>query len=110
MSGIDQYCEAIPGPGGDRGPGDRLGPGERVPAGSASALPRRGSPGTARGGSPDAVPARAGTPSDDPLKAVTSAATSGATVGPLFLGTLLAMALALFALAWLRARRRAPTA
>ena len=110
MSGIDQYCEAIPGPGGDRGAGDRVGPGERVPAGSGRALPRPRARGAARDGSPDAVPARGSTPSDDPLRAVTSAATSGATVGPLFVGTLLAMALGLVALAWLRARGRAPTA
>lgn len=110
MSGIDQYCEAIPGPGGDRGAGDRAGTGESVPASSGRALPRRGTRGAERRGSRDAVTARRSTPSDNPLKAVTSAASSGATVGPVFVGTLLAMALALFALAWLRFRRREPTA
>jgi hypothetical protein len=110
MSGIDQYCEAIPGPGGDRGAGDSLGPGERVPTGAGKALTRRGSPGAARRDASDARHASGSAPSDNPLKAVTSAATSGPTVGAAFVLTLLALAVALIALAWLRARRREPTA
>ena len=109
MSGIDQYCETIPGPGGDRGAGDSLGPGERVPADAGKALTPGGSSGAAPRGASDARPARGSAPSDNPLKAVTSAVTSGPTVGAAFVWTLLALAVALFGLAWLRARRREPT-
>src|SRR3954447_1558052 len=47
MSAIDQYCEAIPSPGGDRGNGDADRGGLPIPAAAKRALERRGPEGQA---------------------------------------------------------------
>lgn len=134
MSGIDQYCEAIPGPSGDRGNTDTDRGGRPLPAATLRALERSGADGQSiiglsgpasaqeakRKGQPaaGAVPAtpkgplpssvRADRPSENPLAAVASGfADTGDTAGPLFGTLLLLLALVFFATAWLRYRRRA---
>jgi hypothetical protein len=129
MSAIDQYCEAIPAPGGDRGNTDPDRGGRVIPAAARRALERSGPDGRAivglsaaskleAGGNDHgdgltgvpAAPVRdrpADAPGANPIAALASGVTDGETVGP-FLGTLmLFLALAFFSTAWLRYRRRA---
>ena len=47
MSAIDEYCEAVPGPGGDRGNGDHDRGGRPLPAATVRALERSGADGRA---------------------------------------------------------------
>jgi hypothetical protein len=131
MSAIDQYCEAIPAPGGDRGNSDADRGGRPISAAARHALERRGADGkaiialsaaspksklTSLGGLSGASPSttagrgadRLDRPSDNPFAALASGFTeSGNTVGPLFGTVLLFFALVFFATAWLRYRRRA---
>jgi hypothetical protein len=127
MSAIDQYCEAIPSPSGDRGSTDGDRGGRPIPAAALRALQRQGADGAAivhlsapaargekaqgGGGSQgNSIPAqvRPQSPSENPLSAVTSGfGAAGDTTGPLFGTVLLCLALVFFATAWLRYRRRA---
>jgi hypothetical protein len=145
-AGLEQYCETVPGPGGDRGPGDfGKGGGSRLAPTTREELNAHGAPGRAllgfaegTGGSSDNGGAAAGSnkpgadadrdprstgdprsrgdhrssgdrlgsePSNDPLRAVRAAAESGSSVGPVFLWALLALALVVGALGWVRYRR-----
>ena len=126
MSAIDQYCEAIPSPAGDRGNTDPDRGGVPIPPAARQALAKSGPDGQsilALGGSASKKEARqvqrggsAGVPtgvqpdqpSENPLSAVANGFSgTGDTVGPLFGTMLLFFALVFFSLAWLRYRRRA---
>jgi hypothetical protein len=127
MSAIDQYCEAIPSPSGDRGSSDSDRGGQPIPAAARRALARQGADGAAivhlsapasrgekatRGGGTQAAPipakVRPESPSGNPLSAVADGlGAAGDTSGPLFGTVLLFLALVFFATAWLRYRRRA---
>jgi hypothetical protein len=129
MSAIDQYCEAIPSPSGDRGNTDADRGGQPIPAATRRALARHGADGAAivqlsgpasrrqQGHGGDAAPGggvpqsvRPDAPSQNPLSALAAGfGGSGDTVGPLFGTVLLFLALVFFATAWLRYRRRAQT-
>jgi hypothetical protein len=139
-AGLEQYCETVPGPGGDQGPGDfgRGGGSGLAPTtrkelnangvtgrallGFAEGTGRSGDSGGATGdsntpaadadrdprstGSPRSRGDRQGSePSNNPLRAVRAAAESGSSVGPVFLWALLALALVVGALGWVRYRR-----
>jgi hypothetical protein len=128
-SGIDQYCEQLPTPRGDRPPGasDRRRP--PVPRGTERALEQRGEDGaailglTAFGSAPDSASrgrdskrdptatagqtATSDEPSSNPLSAITSAIRDGAVLGAGFVWALLALTLALAGAAWVEYRRRA---
>jgi hypothetical protein len=126
MSAIDQYCEAIPSPSGDRGSSDGDRGGRPIPAAALRALQRQGADGAAivhlsapasrgekaHGGGSQGAPlptlVRPESPPENPLSAVTSGfGAAGDTTGPLFGTVLLCLALVFFATAWLRYRRRA---
>ena len=132
MSAIDQYCEAIPGPGGDRGNSDGDRGGRQVPPSALHALKADGAAGqsiiglsapaqtqaakdhrAASGGGVAANPVgaahvRADRPSDNPVSAVTAGfGGAGDTVGSLFGTLLLVVALGFAGTFWLRYRRRA---
>src|SRR4051794_2623443 len=121
MSAIDQYCEAIPSPGGERGNTDSDRGGVPIPAAASRALERRGTDGKAilalvgpasakratrtelgdqpGGGIPRSV--HSDRPSPNPINAVANGFTaSGDTVGPLFGTLLLFLTVAFFSLAW----------
>jgi hypothetical protein len=130
MSAIDQYCEAIPGPVGDRGSGDADRGGRPIPASARAALERQGAEGRAilalsaagtaretgaRGGGsapgPDSSGEHVQSPasnSGNPLSALASGVSDGATANGLLGTVMLAVALVFFASVWLRYRRRAP--
>ena len=136
MSAIDQYCEAMPGPGGDRGNSDRDRGGRQLPPSALHALEGRGpagqsiiglsaraqaqaakdhkaAPGAATDGGVAANPlgaahGRADRPSENPISAVTTGlGGAGDTVGSLFGTLLLVVALGFVGMSWLRYRRRA---
>lgn len=127
MSAIDQYCEAIPSPGGDRGNTDSDRGGAPIPAAARKALaksPRgqailalagpasqkRAKQAQGRGVAGASIPAhvRPEQRSENPLSALAHGfGETGATAGPLFGSVLLCFALFFFSLAWLRYRRRA---
>jgi hypothetical protein len=165
-AGLVQYCETIPGPGGDRGPGDfGRGGGSRLPSTTREELNARGATGRALlgfaegtgGGSANGASARDSNdpgadgnretrstgdpaaaddsnepgadgdgdprstgdrgstgdrqrsePSNNPLTAIRAATESGSSVGPAFLWALLALALVVAALGWVRYRRGGP--
>jgi hypothetical protein len=128
MSAIDQYCEAIPSPGGDRGNGDADRGGVPIPAAAKRALERHGPDGQAIVGLSQASAKQAGgsgrtttsprgqvpasvhpdAQSRNPATAIVSGfGDTGDAVGPLFGTVLLFLALVFFATAWLRYRRRA---
>ena len=128
-SGLDQYCESIPGPGGDHGAGGGGHGGRALSRGVQHALAAAGPNGQAliqlsqsgpRGqakgkkgavhGRTDANTGSASEPSDNPLSAVRSAASTGSSVGPSFLWILLALVIVISALGWIRYRRRTPPA
>jgi hypothetical protein len=130
-SGIDQYCEMIPGPAGPRTP-DTAGPSSParggvspVPSRARSALGRAGKDGAAvvglansggtqrhgtqqskRGSPPGTGAGGAKTPSSNPLSAVSSAAQSGATLSPGLPLALIALALLAAGYGWVRYRAR----
>jgi hypothetical protein len=121
-SAIDEYCETLPAAGGDSpsGPGARKGGaalGRTLPRRTATELkrsaagrallrspaPRRSErPSAERGGGGAPAPTA---PSENPLGAVRQAVGSGTSAGPLFAWALLAVAVGLAGLAWLRRRR-----
>jgi hypothetical protein len=127
MSAIDEYCEAIPAPSGDRGNTDTDRGGRPIPAATRAALEKQGAAGQAiialsapaskqgskgGGGGTTAHPApvsiQPDKPSANPLSALAAGfGDTGDTVGPLFGTLLLFFALVFFATAWLRYRRRA---
>ena len=121
-SGIEQYCEVVPGPGGNRGTSDpgTGGPGVSGPtlreleqAGvSKRILTRLGSDTKRRGGNrpQDGRIAGPATPAEggNPLSAVRTAAQDGATSGSGLIWLLLASALTMGALAWRRVRSGEP--
>src|SRR4051794_40421262 len=131
-SGIDQYCETIPGAGGDEGSGSRQGTGSgggssgsTLSRGTRSQLRNAGDAGAGVLGLVDgdnstkqkkkpASSSKGGgdrsssdSVSSNPLSAVRSGVESGSSAGPWFLWALLAIAAVFLALAWLRYRRRA---
>jgi hypothetical protein len=130
-AGIDQYCETIPGAGGNQNPDDAAGgsggrAGEGLPRRARGALSRAGRDGAgvlrltgeapagkSRKGTPPAGEGVAssqggssGTPSGDPLSAVRSAAESGATLSAALPLVLLGLALLALAVGWTRYRGR----
>jgi hypothetical protein len=146
-SGLDQYCESLPGATGDRGPGAGGGSGRDVSPSTRQRLERSGAAGQAllgliggasvreeesaadgdgggrssreesaadgdRGGkwsrasSGNGNEKAADEPSNDLLSAVRSAADSGASAGPAFIWVLVAVAVALAGIAWIRYRIR----
>jgi hypothetical protein len=130
MSAIDEYCEAIPSPGGDRGNTDTDRGGRPIPPATLRALERRGADGQAiialsqvaakqaKDGkasrdetafpSPVGTPVQPDRPSQNLLSALASGfGETGDTVGPAFGTLLLLFALVFFATGWLRYRRRA---
>ena len=134
-SGLDQYCETIPGPTGDRSAGSGSGTGRHVSSSTRRRLKDSGSAGQALlgviggssgsggsgtgggkgsangkssgGGSKSSSEAGANDePSGNVLSAVKSAADSGSTIGPGFVWVIAILALALAAVAWIRYRVR----
>jgi hypothetical protein len=142
-SGLDQYCESVPGATGDRGPGAGAGSGRDVSPSTRQRLERSGAAGQAllgviggpsdggeesaaggdgggkssrrhrdaggkssRGSSGSGHQNAADEPSNDVLSAVRSAADSGASTGPVFIWVLVAVAVAIAGIAWVRYRVR----
>lgn len=155
-SGLDQYCETLPGATGDRNPGSGGGSGGDVGPSTRRRLERSGAEGQAllgligrasdgeegsgagggkssreqstdgrgkssrersaadrdgggkssRGSSGSGNEKAADEPPNDVLSAVRSAADSGASAGPLFIWVLVAVAVAIAAIAWIRYRVR----
>ena len=126
-SAIEQYCETVPGPGGDRGTAAPQARGRELPPGVVSQLKRAGQDGAAlleaTGASGDPVGAGGsaressrpdkqddapapGATSDggSPLSALEAAADSGPSTGALFLWVLAGLAALLTAGAWIRSR------
>jgi hypothetical protein len=129
-AGIDQYCESIPGAGGNRGSDDGAGEGDRSSGRSLPPATRRelrdagadgtgvlaltdGRAGAAERGSATRGPKdgaskgdapRSGSPSSNPFSAVSSSIESGATASPGFAIALLLVALAALGFAWVRYR------
>jgi hypothetical protein len=148
-SGLDQYCESLPGPTGDRGPGAGGGAGRDVSGSTRQRLEHSGAAGqgllgliggTRRGEEKSAGDADGGgrssregspadgdgggkssrgsagsgkkaaeEPSNNVLSAVRSAADSGASTGPGFIWVLVAVAVAIAGVAWIRYRLRGRT-
>jgi hypothetical protein len=149
-SGLDQYCETVPGATGDRSPGAGGGSGRDVSPSTRKRLERSGAGGQAllglvggasvreegsaadgdgggrssreesagdgdRGGKSSRASSGSGNeeaadePSNDVLSAVRSAADSGASAGPAFIWVLVAVAVALAGIAWIRYRVRGRT-
>ena len=136
-SALEQYCEVLPGPGGDRPAGDRDGGSARdalppaarrelaeagaagnviagLGAGSAGADEARGGgsgdgrTGEGAGGEGTASSGGVrGEPSDNPLEAVRSATEAGPSSGSALLWVVAAIIVLLAGFAWLRARRLA---
>jgi hypothetical protein len=115
-SGIDQYCETIPGAGGDRGAADRSGrrTESTLSRGTADVLRHAGPNGAAilalptgapRHPPPSSHPPPAAPTSESPLNAVGAAVESGASLGSIFIWVIVGLGLALAATAWLRYRR-----
>jgi hypothetical protein len=129
MSAIEQYCEAVPGPGGDRGNGDHDRGGGPLPAETVRALERSGADGRAivassggaqSGGAAQPSAGKEGSapaataevhrdqPANDPIAAVgASFGTGDGTVGREFGTVLLVLTLVFIAGAWVRYRGRA---
>jgi hypothetical protein len=160
-SGLDQYCESLPGATGDRSPGAGGGSGRDVSPSTRQRLERSGAEGRAllgltggpsdggdrsaadgarggesrreesaadgdgggnsnreksaadgdgggksRGGSSRSGNQKAANDSNDVLSAVSSAADSGASAGPVFIWVLVAVAVAIAGIAWVRYRVR----
>ena len=161
-SGLDQYCESVPGATGDRGPGAGGGSGRDVSPSTRQRLERSGAEGRAllglidgpsdggeesaadgdgggkssreesaadgagggnstreksaadgggggkssRGSPGSGHESAANEPSNDVLSAVGSAADSGASAGPVFIWVLVAVAVAIAGIAWIRYRVR----
>jgi hypothetical protein len=142
-SGLDQYCETVPGATGDRGPGAGGGSGRDVSPSTRQRLERSGAAGQAllgviggpsggegesaaggAGGAKSSRPHREGggkssrgspgsgnekaadQPSNNVLSAVRSAADSGASAGPGFIWILVAVAVVMAGIAWIRYRGR----
>jgi hypothetical protein len=155
-SGLDQYCETLPGAKGDRGPGGGGGSGRDVSPSTRQRLERSGAAGQAllgviggaserekksaadgdrratreesaagakssrhesaaggdgggkssRGSSGSGNENAADEPSDNVLSAVRSAADSGASAGSGFIWVLVAVAVAIAGIAWIRYRVR----
>jgi hypothetical protein len=129
-SGIDQYCEAIPGPGHNQGRGDRGGAanettGRPVPRSARRSLQTAGKDGAALLQLTGKSPAQKGTTNtgrsngsrsaskesgSDPFSAVKSAAQSGTSAGPGFVWGLVVIAVFMGGMGWMAyRRRRAPT-
>lgn len=123
-SGIDQYCETLPGAKGDRelGAGHRVG--RSLDRGTSRALKRAGRdgrgvlalPSSGRGGRGDGAPGsqpgkkEAGKePSGSPIAALGSAIDSGTTAGHGFVWLLLASGAGMAGIAWIRYRRGSST-
>jgi cobalamin biosynthesis Mg chelatase CobN len=146
-SGLDQYCETVPGATGDRSAGAGGGSGRNVSPSTRKRLERSGAVGQAllglvggasvreeesagdgdggerssreksaadgdrggkssRGSSGSGNEKAADEPSNGVLSAVRSAADSGASAGPVFIWVLVAVAVALAGIAWIRYRIR----
>lgn len=133
-SAIEQYCEAIPSATGDRvTPGRRQSSsssseGTGVSSTTARRLESSGAEGQAlmgliaseqdnavganaqravgdEAGASDSIPAASG-PSNNPLKAVSSAVSNGATVGSTFLWVMIGLGVAALAGSWMNFRRQ----
>jgi hypothetical protein len=129
-SALDQYCESVPGAGGDkptpgsgqRGGGSSLPPGQRrrlsaagpdgrallrllensgVPTSANSYRSHGNGSGNEKGGGADSPEADS---TNNPLRAVKNAASTGPSAGPVYLWILIAIALFAAALGWLRYR------
>jgi hypothetical protein len=118
---IDQYCETIPAAGGDRGTGERR---ASVPLSAATVrkLRNSGEQGEAllrqlgrnpakrdrgtKSPAPSAPTHAAGAPSNNPLDAVSSALSSGPTLGGGFIAALLGVTLLMLTWGWIAYRRR----
>jgi hypothetical protein len=134
-AGLDQYCETIPGPTGDRSPGSGSGTGGHVSHSTARRLRASGTAGQAllglvgrksgggggtgntggNGGSAGNSHGRSSSkgggkagkePSNNVLSAIRSSADSGASSGPGFVWILLVVAVLIGGLAWVRYRVR----
>jgi hypothetical protein len=146
-SGLDQYCESVPGATGDSGPGAGGDTGRDLSPSTRQRLERSGAAGQAllgaiggpsggekesaaegdgggratreesaadsdgggkssRGSSGSGNEKAADEPSNDVLSAVRSAADSGASTGPVFIWVLVAVAVAIAGIAWIRYRVR----
>jgi hypothetical protein len=148
-SGLDQYCESVPGATGDRSPGAGGGSGRDVSTSTRQRLERSGAAGqvllgliggpgggkkepagdgggggrssreesaardgggkSRRGSSGSGNQRAADEPSNNVLSAVRSAADSGASTGPVFIWVLIAVAVAIAGVAWVRYRLRGRT-
>ena len=125
---IEQYCESIPGPGGDRGPSDRHGSGNPVPDGARSQLAgstdglgilafsgaeaERSAFSREQTEARDVAAAREARgsdsePSSDPFSSVVAALESGETIDTAFIWVLLGAGLVVLGGGWVRYRRRA---
>jgi hypothetical protein len=120
IAAVDEYCEVVPGGGG--GHGGSSGGSPAVPSATAEALRRAGASGQAvlnlaggdaagrrhaRAPAGSAKPSSAArAPSGSPLSAIRSSVSSGATAGSAFVWVLVAIALGVIGVAWLRYRRR----
>ena len=125
-SAIEQYCETLPGPAGDRDPGGTRGSGgSDLPPRVVSELEKAGVDGTRllavtgrqgetgnsrpssqteRSTSRKARDTSTSQESGDPISALKAQADSGPSTGPLFLWVLVGMAALLAAAAWARSR------
>jgi hypothetical protein len=138
-SGIDQYCETIPGSTGNHGPSGHAGSGSSsIDPSTRRALSNQGKAGQAildltsaggttsrskkssgsnhtaatPGGSTSGKSDNGATPpatSNNPLSAVGSAVGSGASAGPAFVWLLVVLGIGLSAVAWMGYRRRGRT-
>ena len=121
-SGIDQYCETVPGANGDRGSGTGPGAGRSLDRRTARSLDREGRDGRGVLALPSSgterVRAKSGSepgaregaksrskPSESTLGAIGSAIGSGPDGGQGFLWVLAAAAVGMVAIAWTRYRR-----
>jgi hypothetical protein len=119
-SAIDEYCEAIPSPSGDRGSTDSDRGGLPIPAATRRALEKAGADGRSivklsasatkrKRPAGDAAAAKAsgeaGPASGNVIDALAAGVGEGGTVGPLFGTLLLFLALVFASLGWLRYRR-----
>lgn len=118
ISAVAEYCEAVPGGGHDRH-GVSSGGSPAVPGATAEALRQDGAngqavlsltTGRARPHAPAGKPKRssAARPSGTPLSGIRNSVASGATAGSVFVWVLVAIALGVIGVAWLRYRGRDP--
>jgi hypothetical protein len=119
-SAVDQYCETIPAPGGDRGSSDRTGrrTGSSLTPGTARTLGRAGTdgrgilslpagapPAHARRHAPALAPPKPAPASESPFSAIGSAVDAGGSLGSGFMWVLIALGIGFVGAAWMRYRR-----